>query len=97
MFFFFKLLDHGNLNASLRRSLVVATKRLSSETDRYPSSFMLKDIKCENQLPVAWGGFALVFKGKHCSKHVCLKMIKVEPDHVDQLAKVSQFIARTSI
>ncbi|KAF5373249.1 hypothetical protein D9615_007439 [Tricholomella constricta] len=70
------LLDIPQLNASFRRSLVVATQRLSKRSGLYPACYSLEGIVVESR-PIAAGGFADIYKGHFRSHTVCIKVIRL--------------------
>ncbi|KAG6855286.1 hypothetical protein H0H87_005491 [Tephrocybe sp. NHM501043] len=71
------LLDRDDLDAQLRRSLVVAVQRLSEKSKLYPTCFELHHIIRDNQYPEVAGGFADIFKGKFEGQSVSLKAFRI--------------------
>ncbi|KAG6843459.1 hypothetical protein H0H87_004374, partial [Tephrocybe sp. NHM501043] len=72
-----ELLDSPNLEARFRRSLIVATQRLSKKSGIYPVCFQLEHVVQEGEHPVTAGGFADIYKGDFRGQAVCLKAIRV--------------------
>ncbi|KAG6908248.1 hypothetical protein DXG01_005582 [Tephrocybe rancida] len=59
-----QLLDSPDLTPHFRKSLSVATHRLSARSGLYPACYELKDVVQEGEYPVNAGGFADIYKGK---------------------------------
>lgn len=79
----------------LRRDLITATKRLSSNADLYPSSFALTDVWRTDIRPMASGTYADIYRGRYQGQPVCLKIVRVyERSSYEYIAKV---IAREAI
>ncbi|KAG5335134.1 hypothetical protein C0989_002325 [Termitomyces sp. Mn162] len=72
---FQSLLDTPDLDAQLRRSLIIATRRLSERSKLYPVCYTLKDITQIDTDPVAAGGFGDIYKAEFEGQTVCLKVI----------------------
>ncbi|KAG5650669.1 hypothetical protein H0H81_011446, partial [Sphagnurus paluster] len=81
-----------------RRNLIYATKRLSTNSQLYPSAFILGDIERLDEQPVAtgaFGAFADICRGTFQKQAVCLKVIRmVQGTSYD---KVSKMIAHEAI
>ncbi|KAG6917750.1 hypothetical protein DXG01_001288 [Tephrocybe rancida] len=60
-----------------RHNIIVAAQRLASLTDLYPHKFCLSGIEQVDDVPVANGAHADIYKGRMHGQLVCLKMIYV--------------------
>lgn len=86
---FLKLLDNNVPASPFRRDLIVAMRRLSQKTERYPRRFDLEDIQLLEDHPVAAGSFADIYKGQFQGELVCLKVIRAyQSSLIEHMAKV---------
>ncbi|KAF8071438.1 kinase-like domain-containing protein [Lyophyllum atratum] len=65
------------LCARFRRSLIIATQRLSKKSQLYPVCYDLRDVVQEGDDPVAAGGFADIYKGTFQGQAVCMKAVRI--------------------
>lgn len=85
-----QLLDTPILDQTFRRSLIVATQRLSDKSKLHPTCYVLDDVRLEGQDAVDAGGFSDIYKGDFKGRVVCIKAIRVyEAAEVKHLLKVS--------
>ncbi|KAG6919158.1 hypothetical protein DXG01_008965 [Tephrocybe rancida] len=66
-----------DIDAPFRRNLIVATQRLSSKTDLYPTCYELSSELRYKEDAVAAGGFADIYKGKLGKRVVCIKVLRI--------------------
>lgn len=71
------ILRNKSTDRRCQRNLILATKRLSSQADLYPSSFLLSDVQRLHVQPVTSGGYADIYEGIFQGEHVCLKTVRV--------------------
>ncbi|KAG5729731.1 Serine/threonine-protein kinase HT1 [Termitomyces sp. T112] len=84
---FQKLMDNSRLDED-RKSLIVATERLSRVTNLYPLGFTIRGIKLLSDLPHAGGGYADIYKGEVDGLLVCMKWIRTyQPQEIDHLQR----------
>ncbi|GLB42987.1 putative cysteine protease [Lyophyllum shimeji] len=71
------VLDIPQLDRRFRRSLIVATQRLSAKSGLYPVCYVLEGVVQGGQYPVSAGGFADIYKGTLHGQTVCMKAIRI--------------------
>ncbi|KAG5650515.1 hypothetical protein H0H81_011961 [Sphagnurus paluster] len=81
-----------------RRNLIYATKRLSTNSQLYPSAFMLGDVDRLDEKPIpsgAFGAFADICRGTFQKQPVCLKILRIIQG--TSYDKVTKMIAQEGI
>ncbi|KAG6912487.1 hypothetical protein DXG01_014258, partial [Tephrocybe rancida] len=85
---FQQLLDSSHLDPHFRKSLSVATHRISARSGLYPACYELKDVVQEGEYPVNAGGFADIYKGMFQGRVVCLKTFRLyQTDQIEHMLK----------
>ncbi|KAG6916044.1 hypothetical protein DXG01_008668 [Tephrocybe rancida] len=85
-----QLLDLPDLTPHFRKSLSVATHRLSARSGLYPACYESRDVVQEGEYPVNAGGFADIYKGKFQGRVVCLKAIRLyQTDQIEHMLKAT--------
>lgn len=82
-------------DARFRRNLIMATKRLSSKTDLFPSLFNLANVQRSNKQAVASGAYADIYQGLFQGECVCLKVIRMT--QTSTYSRIAKAIAREAI
>ncbi|KAG6908244.1 hypothetical protein DXG01_005578, partial [Tephrocybe rancida] len=87
---FQQLLDSSDLNPRFRKSLSVATQRISAKSGSYPACYELKDVAQQGEYPVNAGGFADIYKGMFQGRVVCLKTFRLyQTDQIEHMLKAT--------
>ncbi|KAG6905534.1 hypothetical protein DXG01_002185, partial [Tephrocybe rancida] len=94
---FQQLLDSSDLDQRFRKSLSVATQRISAKSGFYPACYELKDVAQQGEYPVNAGGFADIYKGMFQGQVVCLKTFRLyQTDQIEHMLKIDDLSKATS-
>ncbi|KAG6824877.1 hypothetical protein H0H92_005558 [Tricholoma furcatifolium] len=84
---FQRLLDMPGLELDFRKSLIVAMQRISTNSGLYPTRYQLKGVVQDGEYPISRGGFADIFKGHLQGQAVCMKVIRVYQNTMNDILK----------
>ncbi|KAG6818747.1 hypothetical protein H0H93_002155 [Arthromyces matolae] len=83
----FQLLDLPDLDDEAKKQIVVATQRLSEDSNLYPACYELKGVKLEGYA-VHGGQFTEIYRGDFQGQVVCIKAIRLfQRDQVEHTLK----------